>query len=261
MVKTTASAAKPEGAQDNAGLPLFFKKPMALDPERHEGAGLLTRENMLFAANTNSVFVNSIEFAECAKFYPIVFSGGDAPMPAVLTGLEQKNYYVDADRAWKKDTYIPAYVRRYPFVLMEVPQQQKFVLCIDEEAEQFRKKPGKDISPLFIGGKPAELALSALEFCRSFQQNYGVTREFCVALKDAGLLAPTRSNAKLSNGREVQLTGFQIIDEGKFSKLSDEKILEFHKKGWLPLVYFVLMSASNWRNLIALASAAEEKSK
>lgn len=262
MAKTTASAAKPEGAQEST-LPLFFKKPAALDTTRHAESGLSTKENMAFAKNTNSVFINTVEFIEAAKHYPIVFTDGELPMPAVLVGLESANYYVTKDNIWKKDTYIPAYVRRYPFVFMEVPDQEKFVLCIDEGADHFIEKQGKnkDFQPLVVDGQASQLSMNALEFCRAFQQQYELTREFCAALKEEGLLTPTRSDAKLQNGREIKLAGFNIIDEGKFNQLSDAQILEFHKKGWLPLIYFVLLSASNWRSLIALAADAENSPK
>ncbi len=257
MAKSNANGA--EAAPQSGNLPLFFKHPMPLEVARHADAGLVAEEHMGFSVDTNSVYVNAIEFAEAAKHYPIVFSGGDSPMPAVLTGLETRNYFVGKDNLWKKDVYIPAYVRRYPFVFMEVPNEDKFILCIDEEAKQFRNKPGKNVTPLFTDGNPSELSLGALEFCRVFQQQFLGTREFCAALQEAGLLSPTRSDAKLQNGRAIQLTGFQIIDEGKFNQLSDEKIVEFHKKGWLPLIYFVLMSASNWRNLISMAAEFEKK--
>lgn len=257
MTKNNAAQAT-KNKSEEASLPLFFKKPVPLDVNQHATAGLRTTENMSFAATTNSIFVNTVEFAEAAKYYPIVFSNNDTPMPAALVGLESKNYFVGKDKLWKKDTYIPAYARRYPFVFMEVPAQQQFVLCVDEEAEQFSQKGGKDTLPLYVDGKPSELSLNALEFCRAFQQQFELTREFCVAVKEAGLLSPTRSDAKLQNGREIQLSGFQIIDEGKFNQLSDERVLEFHKKGWLPLMYFVLQSSSNWRSLISLAVESEK---
>lgn len=252
MAKTTASSKPPV-----SDLPLFFKNPVAIDAERHGKAGLLPQEDMGYARATNSVYVNSVEFVEVAKHYPIVFSTGELPMPAALTGLEQTNYFIEKNGGWKKGAYIPAYVRRYPFVFMEVAEQQRFVLCVDESAAQFTSKPGKDVMPLFEDGKPSKLALNALEFCKAFQQQFEVTREFCVALKDAGLLTPTRSDAKLQNGREIQLSGFNIIDEAKFNALTDEQVLDFHKKGYLPLIYFVLMSASNWRQLIELAADSE----
>lgn len=250
-----ATAHKPE----DKNLPLFFKRPVALDATRHGSAGLTSTENMGFASTTNSVFVNTVEFVEAAKHYPIVFSNNELPMPAILTGLETKNYFINKDNSWKKDAYIPAYVRRYPFVFMEVPSQEQFVLCIDEEAEAFQKKAGKNDLPLYTKeGKPSELSLNALNFCSAFQQQFQLTREFCQAVKEAGLLSPTRSDAKLQNGRNIQLNGFQIIDESKFNQLTDAQIVDFHKKGWLPLIYFVLLSASNWRHLISLAAEAEK---
>jgi len=260
MAKTTASAALPATSQQpqNNDLPLFFKRPTALDARRHTNAGLAPTEDMAYATNTNSIFINSVEFAETAKHYPIVFSQAELPMPAALTGLESKNYYIGEDKQWKKGTYIPAYVRRYPFVFLELPEQERFALCVDEDATQFRNKIGKDVMPFFTDGKPSALTRNALDFCQAFQQQYEITREFCAALKKAELLTPTRSDAKLNNGREVQLSGFQVIDEAKFNKLSDDTILEFHKKGWLPLIYFVLLSASNWRGLVSLATEAEK---
>jgi hypothetical protein len=255
MAKTTASAAAPQQPQ----LPLFFKTPVALDAERHADAGLLPKEDLSFSKDTNSIFLNTVEFVEAAKHYPIVFSNTEVPMPAALTGLEQTNYFLDEKGAWKADTYIPAYVRRYPFVFMEVPQQEQFVLCIDESSSAFKKKGNKDTLPLFKDGKASELSLNALEFCKAFQQQFELTREFCVALKESGLLTATRSDAKLENGREIQLTGFHIIDEKKFRELTDEQVLDLHKRGWLPLIYFVLMSSSNWRSLINMAASAEKK--
>ncbi len=255
MAKNAASSTAKVDANT---LPLFFKKPAAVDAARHGEAGLKPQENMGFAANTNSIFINMVEFPEAAKYYPIVFSDGDAPMPAVIAGLENKNYFVGADKRWKKDTYIPAYVRRYPFVFMEMPDSEEYILCVDEAAEHFQKKAGKNDLPLYVGGTPSELALNALDFCRAFQQQYDITREFSAAVKAAGLLTSTRSDAKLQNGREIRMSGFQVIDEAKFSKLPELTIMEFHKKGWLPALYFMLMSATNWRNLIALAAEVEK---
>lgn len=239
-------------------LPLFFQSPAALDPARHDSAGLLPDDDVRFAAATNSIYINSVEFAEAAKHYPIVFSIGDNPMPVVITGLENVNYFVGDDHRWRKDAYVPAYVRRYPFVFMEVPEQDKFVLCVDESAKQFRREQGEGVRPFFVDDKPSELSLNALEFCRAFQQEFVATREFSKRVQEAGLLSPSRSDVKLNNsGRDIQLAGFQVIDQEKFNQLSDEQILEFHKKGWLPLVYFMLLSSSNWRNLVTLAAEVE----
>jgi hypothetical protein len=257
MAKNEAKKTNGAESSTDSSLPLFFKRPVPLDAVRHAEAGIVSQTSMEFAKDTNSVFINAIEFAEAAKFYPIIFSAGEQPMPAVLTGFEQENYYIGKDGAWKKDVYVPAYVRRYPFVFMDVPKEDKLVLCIDEGAPHFREKGGKDVQPFYDNGEPSELSKNALNFCSAFQAQYHATRAFCAALQEAELFSPTRSDVKLANGREIQLSGFQVIDEKKFSTLTDEQIIDFHKKGWLPLLYFVLMSASNWRNLINLAAERE----
>lgn len=257
MAKNDAKKANAQETPAN-DLPLFFKRPVPLDAVRHAQAGIVPQESMEFAKKTNSVFINAVEFSEAAKYYPIIFSMGEEPTPAVLTGLEQDNYYVGKDNAWKKDVYIPAYVRRYPFVFMDVPNEQKLVLCIDEDAPHYSEKGGKDFQPFYDGDKPSELSNNALNFCTAFQAQFNATREFCAGLKDAGLLTPTRSDATLASGREIKLAGFQVIDEKKFGELTDAQIVEFHKKGWLPLIYFVLMSTSNWRNLINMATESEK---
>ena len=120
----------PAPAQDT-GLPLFFKKPAPLDLKRHAKAGLLPSQDIAFAATTNSIIINAIEFFEATRQYPIVFTQAETPLPAVIVGLEQKNYFVNDKGRWKEDAYIPAYVRKYPFVFMDVPERNEFLLCID----------------------------------------------------------------------------------------------------------------------------------
>jgi hypothetical protein len=251
------SAATPSSAAAN-GLPMFFKKPVPLNTDQHGKAGLVPDQDLAFAAPTNSILINAIEFAEVAKQYPIVFTQGDAPMPTAILGLEQQNYFVENGR-WKEGAYIPAYVRKYPFVFMNVPDEDRFLLCIDEDAPQFKKGGGKQTLPFYKDGKASEMTMHALEFCTAFHNHYQMTQQFCEAVKAADLLMPSQSNAKLFNGREINLGGFQVIDEKKVAALSDDKILDFHKKGWLPLLYFALMSTSNWRVLVDMAAAKERR--
>lgn len=254
-----ASKVAPVLESPQPNLPLFFKRPRPLELERHGKAGLVPVPDTAFATQTNSILINAIEFSEAAKQYPIVFTHAELPLPVVVLGLEQENYFVDAKGKWKEDVYIPAYVRKYPFVFMDATERREFLLCIDEAASQFREKGGKDTMPFYEGDKPSELTRNALEFCTSFHNHHQMTRQFCQALVDAQLLMPVRSDAKLSSGREIHLSGFQTIDEQKFNALPEATILEFHKKGWLPLIYFMLMSSSNWKKLVDMAAAREGK--
>lgn len=240
-------------------LPLFFKKPVQLDIARHAKAGLVTSSDATFAATTNSIVLNAVEFFEATKNYPIVFTQTDNPMPVAIVGLEQGNYFVDAKGSWKEGAYVPAYVRKYPFIFLEVPDRDQLILCIDEDAPQFKENGGKDTVPLYKDSEPSELTKNALEFCGAYHSHYQLTRQFCDALKEVELLTPTRSDSKLANGREIHLGGFLAIDEKKLNELPEAKVLEFFKKGWLSLIYAALMSTSNWNRLVEMAAAIEKK--
>jgi len=253
---SSSQAGKPQ-APTVKNLPLFFERPVALDMKRHAKAGVLPMQDISFAATTNSIIVNAAEFFEAAKHYPIVFTQGDAPLPAVIVGLEQQNYFVGAKGQWKEGAYLPAYVRKYPFVFMDAPERNEFLLCVDEASAQYKVGGGKGTLQLFKDSVPSEVTRNALEFCTAYHNHHQHTRHFCKDIADAGLLIPMRSDTKLNNGREVRLGGFLSIDEKKLSALPDAKVLEFFKKGWLPFIYASLMSAANWTKLADMAASHE----
>ena len=248
-------------AARDSNLPLFFQKPTPLDAQRHAKAGLLPTQDITFATNTNSVLINAVEFFEVSRQYPIVFTQSESPIPAAIVGLELKNYFVDSKGQWKDGAYIPAYVRKYPFIFMDVPERQEFLLCVDEASPQYKENGGKDTLALFKDGAPSDVTKNALEFCTAYHNHHQVTRQFCEALTKADLLSEMRSDVKLSSGREIHLGGFLAIDEKKLAELPDATVLDFFKKGWMPLIYAALMSGSNWKRLADMAGAEEKRTK
>ena len=233
-------------------LPLFYRRPRPLQAAGDAELALAPANGYAFAAATNSVPVNAVEFTVAAKFYPIVFTEASPPLPVALLGLRQsENLFVDADGNWQPGTYVPAYVRRYPFIFMENPDAQQFVLCIDEAAETVRKGEGEY---LFRNGEPSEITRNALAFCQEFQGHHLFTLEFAKAVEEAGLLTGNRADVTLSSGERLSLAGFRVIDEAKFNALPDETFLQWRAKGWLHLVYCHLISVGNWAALIDRAA-------
>lgn len=240
------------------GLPLFLKSPRALDKAHHAAAGIKPVQTFAFAHDTNSIPVNAIEFIEAVKCYPIVFTSAKDPMPAVVVGLEQGNYFVDVHGKWKDHNYIPAYVRQYPFVFFD-GGDEKFYLCIDEASAAFEPKASEGSMHLFADGEPTDLTKNALQFCTAFYNHHQVTKNFCADLAKHELLQPYHSQIKLNSGRSINLGGFTMIDEARFNALSDEVILDFRKKGWLAFIYLAFAASSNWKHLVDLAAAGETK--
>lgn len=250
----TASAHEPQAE----GMPLFFRKPAVLDKDRHAKAGLKPVTSVAFAKATNSLPVNTIEFLEAGKHYPIVFTADAEPTPTVIVGMEKTNYFVDAKGQWDARTYVPAYVRQYPFIFFQPPEGEMYYLCLDEASEAFAAQAGKRDQVLFdANSEPSELTRRALQFCTSFYQQLAITRNFCADLATHNLLAPYHSQLTTKDGRQMSLSGFTMIDEKAFNALPDEVILDFRRKGWLPFIYLALASATNWKALLELANKAE----
>lgn len=260
--KSAAAAGKNETTAENVpestvrqqGLPLFFQKPAALEKTRHAKSTVSAVPNLSFARTTNSLAINAIEFIEAAKYYPIAFTPADEPMALAIVGLENDNYFLDAHGNWRADTYIPAYVRQYPFIFFEEQEQNKFFLCVDEKSVHFSAEGREGDLRLFNDdGTPSVTTNQALEFCSSYYRHHAITRNFARDLKKHNLLTPYQSQIKLQTGRTVTLSGFMMIDENAFNALPDDVFLDFRAKGWLPFIYLALTSASNWKRLGNLA--------
>ena len=227
-----------------APLPMFYKKPMPLEPVRHAQAGLRPEIEYRFAANTNALPLTATEMPHAARTYPIVFSVNAPTVPFAVVGLrDNENLFVDAQGVWREDCYIPAYVRRYPFIFSEVPEQQRLVLCIDEAAANFEMNSSQ---PLFVEGKPSEALQRALQFNETFQQHYMDTRRFGEWLDKNNMLEDRMARADLGGGQTFTLRGFKLLNPDRLRTLEDAQVLELHKRGWLPLLHFHLQSLQNW---------------
>ena len=158
-------------------LPQFYRNPVPLDPARHAKAGLKEREDFSFARGTNAIAITGAEFAPVARSYPIVFSATAPVVPFAVVGLrDNENLFLDLQGRWREESYIPAYVRRYPFIFFEIADSSRLVLCVDEAAESFdRESPQPFFDP---DGKPAAGVQRVLRFSETYQAQFEDTRLF-----------------------------------------------------------------------------------
>ncbi|AKM06376.1 SapC family protein [Pelagerythrobacter marensis] len=236
---------------ENSKLPLFYSDPAPLSSQRH-ASWRLKAGDMGFAAETACVPIVVGEIAAASRDYPIVFGGGDAT-PLAVVGLEQANLFVN-DGEWDKHSYLPAYVRRYPFGFVKTAEPESYALAIDAGSERLTSK-GKDGLALFEDGKPSEVTRQALAFCDSFRREAQATQEFAEALQSHDLLIDRRADATLPNGRQLGLGGFQVVDADKFAKLDTQVVAQWHASGWLALVHFHLASLDRFRSLLSRQTA------
>lgn len=227
--------------------PLFYRHPTALSSIAH-ASWKLRDGDFDFAAQVNSVPVVVGEFAVASRTYPIVFAGTDAA-PLALLGLEQENLFVNKGE-WSADKYVPAYVRRYPFVFMHTTNPDGFALAIDTGSGRVAQDGAEGV-PLFQDNQPAEVVRQAMQFCGAFTAEHQATRDFSEQLRSHDLLMDRQADVTLPNGRKLALQGFQVVDAEKFSALPEAVVIEWHRKGWLGLVHFHLASLGRFTDLLS----------
>jgi hypothetical protein len=234
-----------------AGMPLFYRQITALDASRCVGKSLKTSVGFDFARNTNVVMLNAAEFEQAARIYPIVFASAPNPAALAILGLRDgENLFVDANGEWKPNTYIPAYVRRYPFIFHRSEDGQQYTLCIDEASGALEDGTER---PLFVDDAPSDIAKGALEFCAAYQRDNELTREFVKELAKNQLLVPNQAQVTLPGGENLALAGFELIDRAKFDALPSFVLTDWRKRGWLGLAYAHFISLACFGDLIERA--------
>lgn len=248
MAKDAAQASPPAPTTP----PLFYRRPTALSPFHHVELALEGDGSFGFARSTNSIPLNAAEFGLAVRHYPIVFTPTAPCFPVAIVGTRRdRNLFVDDSGRWQESVYIPAWVRRYPFLFLEEPGQKEFTLGIDEAAPML-KQGGEN--RLFRNGKPMPVLERAVVFCSEFQGQLALTRAFCKALEDEDLLADKEAGITMKDGSGFRVTGFRVVDEKKFDKLDAKTFQRFRRRGWLAPIYLHLASVANWAILVDLAA-------
>ena len=253
-VATRQTDKAPRGAagDDRAALPQFYRDPCVFDVALHGRLRLKPSGRLDFAARTNSIALGANEFYLAQAHYPIVFTIGAAVSAVAVVGLQEtRNLFLDPAGTWQAASYVPAYVRRYPFVLVQHADREELSLAFDRAAETISEDTGE---PLVVDGKPSLVIQRALDFCAAFQQQVEITRQFAAALAERKLLVENRAQLNLPSGMATALSGFQIVDETRVNMLADDVILDWQRRGWLGLVYAHLMSMHRWDALARLTA-------
>jgi len=251
-VNTPSSPPKTNGAQAATGTeplppPLFYKRPLPLSAQYHASVKIRPVMDFTFAAETNAVPVAVPEFVMAARHYPIIFIGDDL-VPSVALGLRPNdNLFVDVKGAWEVGQYIPAYVRRYPFILLGEQGDERLQLGIDDEARSNKE----DALPLFQDGKETDVVREAIGLCEQFHAAYRFSLDCMKAIKAADIIESRSLEVTLPDGEKLNVGNFLAVNEEKFKAVPDATILDWRAKGWLHAVYFHLQSLNNWDSLLA----------
>ena len=234
-------------------LPLFYSALQPLNSNEHSKMKIRRMEQATQMANAHAVPVTVEEFPLLQRHFPIVFSVGEDPIPLALMGLnEGQNVFLDENgKPRDAGIYIPAYMRRYPFLLARLrPDSDELSLCFDPTAEAVGEF--KEGEPLFDGDKPTEATKAILEFCEQFETAGQRTGAFVQDLKKSGLLMDGEVAIQPEGSPQPFIyRGFRMVDEEKLRELRGDELRKMNQNGMLALIYAHLFSLSQIREVFA----------
>ena len=237
-------------APQNPNLPLLYRELVPISQQEHATWRYKPNDSGKFLSTEHAVPVTVEEFAIVQRFYPIIFSSGDQPVPLALMGLnEGVNTFIDDDGKMIQDAYVPAYVRRYPFLLAKLrPDTDELSLCVDPTSEAIGAYDEGDM--IFDGDQPSEATKGILSFCEQFEQAGQRTGAFMEELKALDILMEGEVSIQTDEQTPPFVyRGFQMVNEEKLRDLRGDQLRKMSQSGMLPLIHAHLFSLAIMREI------------
>lgn len=244
-------------APQNTNLPIFYQDLQPLSSVDHAGFRARALDKAPFLVGQHAVPLTSDEFISASRHFPIVFSAGDNPVPLALMGLnEGVNVFVDDEGKLINPVYVPAYIRRYPFLLAKLRRDSdEMSLCFDPKSEAVGDFADGD--PLFVDGQPSEHTNAILGFCEQFEQAGQRTGQFMEELVKSGLLMDGEVSIEVQNSAQPFVyRGFKMVDEAKLRELRGDVLRKMTQNGMLALIFAHLFSLQLMREIFAAQVSA-----
>ena len=228
----------------------MFKKLVPLNREAHGKLKIKPIDTFDFAKDFHIASLMVHEFARAASVYPIVFledAEKDAFRPVVLLGLEAgENLYLAEDGSWNA-SYVPAIIRRYPFALARLnDNEEQFTVCLDEDSKFLDTKQGE---ALFDNdGEPTQVVENVKRYLGEMQQMESFSRDFSIFLAEHNLFNPLSMRVRYGDALR-NVTGCYVVNEERLYNLSDKLFLEIRDKRYLGPIFSHLTSLSQIERL------------
>lgn len=237
---------------------LFYSNAVPVSSQNHVDLSVKAGGDFSFARTVNSVPLTTVEFRPATQEYAVVFAGeGEAVIPvAILGALADENAFINEDGTWE-GKYIPAYVRRYPFVFASSDDGKNFTLCIDDAFSGCNRE-GRGERLFDTDGQRTQYLETVLNFLRDYQAQFQRTRAFCARLKELDLLEPMQATFTLPGGERRNLTGFMAVNRANLKALEEEMLGQMAKSDELELIYLHLQSMNNFTGMLQRVGAKPE---
>ncbi len=232
-------------------LPIFYNDLIPLNSNDHVGYRSRSVDSAPFLAKQHAIPLTIDEFLTAQRFTPIIFSAGDDPVPLALMGLNEGiNVFLDDEGKLRGPAYVPAYVRRYPWLLAKLsPDSQELSLCFDPTSEAIGLF---DEGDLLLGDdlQASETTKAIMGFCEEFEQSAARTGQFMAELKSLDLLMEGEVAIEVpGNDQPFVYRGFQMVSEDKLRDMRGDQLRKIMQNGMLPLIHAHLFSLALTRDI------------
>ncbi|QOL26334.1 SapC family protein [Thalassotalea sp. LPB0316] len=226
--------------------------------ESHQNLKVATQRGLPDISNQHIIATHAREFPQLATSFPIfLIKDGERFRPVLMTGLEagENLYYKDGVL---DSLFMPQALALAPFSLGLDPEKEKtLTTCVDLDSEYVGED--KDL-PLFDEkGEETQLFKNIQEALGDLYNSEVLTEKFVKELVDHELLAELQLNIDYATGEKKKLVGLFGIDEQKLQALSDEKILDFTKRGIFVPMHAMLLSLGQINRLAKLRNETDGK--
>jgi SapC len=228
----------------------MYKSVEIINLEQHKNIAAKELTSVAFAKSSISAPIGFAEFYEVCRDYPIFFAK-DAQgqwFATAIFGYKDENLFIDNEGKWKAGKYIPAFFRRYPFILVKT-DDENFSLAFDSVCGEETNESNAVRAFFEKDGSPSEFTKNAFKFLLEIQNEAVATEGFIKDLESWGLLEEKSAQIVSPDGNTHVINGFFTVNEQKLAALSDKKRSDICKKGAIPLITAHLISLGNIQRL------------
>lgn len=225
----------------------MFENFANLDVDIHKDLKFETSINLKFAATTAMAPITASEISKSMRHFPIAFSTEEPIVPvAFMSLLAGKNAFVDLAGQWVGE-YLPAHIRRYPFILGDTDDPEKFTIMFDTDAPEINTISGL---PLYEeNGDMAPALQDAADFLQAFQSELKTTQDLIRPLIEKDVLTEQDISVNRPDGSSWKFEGVRAVDGERLNALDDATLAEWVRSGLMSIIYAHFNSLENVRYL------------
>ena len=250
MAKKPAADA---GSVAVSGNVMFYKNPQPLNKDNHQKFGVKPMDKPFeFMADQHFMPITAPEFGSAAASFPIIFAGEDRTPLAVMGIRTGENLFV-TEGQFEQDYYMPAFARRFPFVLAGDNANDRFVVCVDEAAECVTDKGPTQM--FFDGDDTSAFTKEAFQFLQNFERDRQTTDLLIQRFKELDLFEQKEMNFQGQNAdgtpaERQKIADYFAVTEDRLKALDAKTIKELTDNGYLAVAHAHMVSLGNWQRLV-----------